>query len=446
MESISRRQVVGGLGALAGALGMACAGAGGAGGGATLPAKQIRPGTTLHWRSYVNNEALLVEVDRLWTEKQPQVTAVHAFTPAAEILQKVIGEVAAGTPVDVTLLGYRDVPALQRHLVALEPYMRRDRYPIQEFVPAAIDQYRYGNSAYALPNSFPVRVGVYNASLFAERGLKPPPATWDGAGWTWDELANTARALSGARGGGEPVWGLGWDKGAGVPNLLQVILFCNNNGGTFLREDGRECLLTQPRSREALQFMQDLIQRWQVAPAPGEVAQPGADLFVQGKVAWASFGPASVAAYRRTITFDWAVGPLPLGPGGKQRTTVMDGSAWMLLRDGANRDAAWELLQTLVSPEYERAAAHHVGYVPPRRALMAEYASGEPPRHARIMLEASERTYLFPKTPWIAEADAALAPLLGELWSGKGSVNAVTEAAKGLLDPLLQRDFSFRTD
>jgi multiple sugar transport system substrate-binding protein len=409
-----------------------------------LPAKAVRSGITLNWRSYINNEPLMAEINKIWAAKHPQVKLSHSFSTAAEILQKLSAELAAATPPDVSMLGYRDVPAVQRHLLSLEPYMKRDKYAIQDFVPAAVNQYKYGTSYYALPNSFPVRVGVYNATLFRERGVKLPPATWDGA-WTWDEHAATVRTLTGQR-GNDHVWGMSWDKSAGVPNLLQVMLFCNNNGGSFLREDGKECLVNQPRAREALQYMQDLIVRHQASPPPAELAQPNADLFVQGKAAWGSFGPASVAAYRRQLTFEWALGPLPLGPGAKQRTTIMDGSAWMALRNGTNREEAWELVQTLVSPEYERAAGELQGYVPARRSIMAEYAGTEPPKNAKIMLEASERTYLLPRTPWAAEAEMASAPLLRELWDAKKNANTVADEVKRLLDPILQKEFSFRTD
>ena len=54
----------------------------------------------------------------------------HGSAPAFALLP---GMVLLG------MLGYRDVPAVQRHLVSLEPYMRRDKYAIQDFVPAAIN-------------------------------------------------------------------------------------------------------------------------------------------------------------------------------------------------------------------------------------------------------------------------------------------------------------------
>jgi multiple sugar transport system substrate-binding protein len=439
-------QLAAGVGAsLPGVVLAACGGNGGAGAGsgtAALPAKKVRPGTSLTWRSYINNEPLMTEINKIWSAKHPDVKLTHAFSTAAEIAQKVTSEIAAGTPVDVAMSSYRDVPSFQRYLTNMEPYARRDKFALTEFVPAAINQYKFGTGIYAVPNSFPVRVGMYNATIFAERGIKPPPTTWDAA-WSFDDFVNVARAANNPK-GDQTIWAVGWDKAAALPNLIQVMLFCNNNGGAVLSEDGKECLLTQPRAREALQFMQDLIQRHRVAPAPGDVAQPGADLFAQGKVAWASFGPASVATYRKTLTFEWGLTPVPLGPGAKQRTTVMDGSAWMML-EGQNKEEAWELAQTLVSPEYERAAGELQGYVPARKALMAEYTKSEPPKNFKLLAEASERTYLVPKTPWMAEADAALAPLLADLWAGKKSANVVAEDGKRVLDPILKKDFSFKT-
>ncbi|HET6319719.1 MAG TPA: hypothetical protein VFG86_24940, partial [Chloroflexota bacterium] len=107
--TVSRRGLLLGGAAAVGAT--AC----GTSGAPSLPAKTVRSGITLNWRSYVNNQPLLTEVERLWMAKHPQIKLSHSFSTAAEILQKLSAEVAAGTPPDVALLGYRDVPAMQRH-------------------------------------------------------------------------------------------------------------------------------------------------------------------------------------------------------------------------------------------------------------------------------------------------------------------------------------------
>ncbi len=83
--TITRRRLVGSglLLSGSGALAAAC-GTGGAG-GPSVPAKQVRTGVTLNWLSYVNNEPLHDEINKIWTAKHPQVKLSHTFSTAAEI-------------------------------------------------------------------------------------------------------------------------------------------------------------------------------------------------------------------------------------------------------------------------------------------------------------------------------------------------------------------------
>jgi multiple sugar transport system substrate-binding protein len=432
---------------LAGIALAACGVGPGAGPAAEAPAGRIPPGTTVRYHTYVADPQVKAEVDRLWAARHADVRLEYTVSSAGEILTKLTAELAGGTPPDVAMTGYRDVPQLQPRLVNLGPYMRRDRFPTDAFLDRALEQYRYGGNSFALPHTFPVRVGVHNAGLLTARGLAMPPAQWDAPGWSWDKLLETARALT--QGGPdqpeERVWGWGWDTKAALPNTTWVMLFCNNNGGAFLREDGKECLLTQPRAQEALQFMQDLIQRWRVARTPEDAKQTPVDIFQAGRLGLGFFPPAELASYRKQITFRWGLGPVPVGPGGAKRSSIMTGSSWMMLADANNQEAAWSLLQTVTGPEYQRAASSIVGYMPPRKAVLAEYAGQEPPQSVRILLDAAEHVYLFPKTPWSSAAEEALAPLLSDLWAGKRSASEVAQEAKRLIDPIVQQPFTFKT-
>jgi multiple sugar transport system substrate-binding protein len=431
-----------------GALAAACGAARSGGASATAaPAARVQPGSTVRYHTYVADQQVKAEVDRLWSIQQPQVKLEYTVSSAGEILTKLTAELAAGTPPEMAMTGYRDVPQLQPKLVNLAPYMKRDRFPADAFLDRSLEQYRYGGSSYALPHTFPIRVGVYNRDLLAARGVAPPPAQWDSPAWTWDRLLETSRALTQGSADrlDDHVWGWGWDTKAALPNTTWVMLFCNNNGGAFLRDDGKECLLTQPRSREALQFMQDLIQRWRVARTPEEAKQTPVDIFQLGRLALGFFPPAELGNYRKQITFDWGVGAVPLGPGGTKQSSIMTGSAWMMLEAAANREASWALLQTVTSPEYERAAGTIVGYMPPRKAVLADYAGQEPPKGVKILLDAAERVYLFPKTPWSSEAEAAIGPLLDDLWAGRRSAAEVADEAKRVVDPIVQKPFAFKT-
>lgn len=446
---IIRRAVLGaGNMAAASALLTACGPLGGSTGkGDVARAARVQPGSTVRYHTYVADPQVKTEVDRIWAARHPDVRLEYTVSPAGEILTKLTAELAGGTPPEVAMTGYRDVPQLQPQLVNLGPYLRRDRFPTEAFLDRSLEQYRYGGNSFALPHTFPVRAGVHNASMLAARGVPLPPTQWDAPGWTWDKLQESARALTTTSDDrpDERVWGWGWDTKAALPNTTWVMLFRNNNGGAFLREDGKECLLTQPRSREALQFMQDLIQRSRVARTPDDAKQTPVDIFQVGRLGLGFFPPAELGNYRKQITFDWGLGPVPLGPGGTKRSSIMTGSAWMMLQAASNREAGWSLLQTVTSPEYERAAGTLVGYMPPRKAVLAEYAGQEPPKNVKILLDAAENVYLFPKTPWSSEAEGVLTPLLNDLWAGKRSANEVAQEAKRLIDPIVQKPFSFKT-
>jgi multiple sugar transport system substrate-binding protein len=304
---IIRRTALGAGGLAAGSVALAACGVpGDAGQGAVAPAAQVKPGSSVRYHTYVADPQVKAEVDRLWAVRHPDVKLEYSVSGAGEILTKLTAELAGGTPPEVAMTGYRDVPQLQPRLVDLGPYRRRDRFPAEAFLPRSLEQYRYGGTSYALPHTFPVRVGVHNASMLASRGVPLPPPQWDAPSWTWDKLQETARALT-RTAGEQPdaqVWGWGWDTKAALPNTTWVMLFCNNNGGAFLRDDGKECLLTQPRSQEALQFMQDLIQRSRVARSPDDARVTPVDLFQLGRLGLGFFPPAELGNYRRQITFE----------------------------------------------------------------------------------------------------------------------------------------------
>ena len=411
----------------------------------TLGARRLKPGTSIAWRTYVANPPMPDEINKLWTAKHPDIkisTKSIAFGPH---LPKLIADMAADTPPEVVLVQYPEVPKVQPMLTNLTPYMKRDKFPEKDFFPGSIDQYRFGGNVYALPIDFPIRAVLYNATMFQERSIKPPPTSWDDPGWSWEDYAEAARRatrIDGAR-PEETVWGVRW--GVNLPGLFETYFFLINNEARFLNAEGTECLLTQPGAVETLQFMQDLIQRWRVAPTPADVRQvPGGDRFIAGKTAMDIFRPVVLATYRRDINFEWGIAPLPRGPRGKGRHTIMGGSAWVPPAPNKNREEAWELLQHLTSPEVERIQIQHVGIMPARRAVLDKYAAQEPPKNMKMVLRGADTTLPNPQTPWFPDAQAAVTPLLNQLWEGAISPSVAAQEAKRQVDPILKQAYQLK--
>lgn len=408
-------------------------------------AKRLRPGTTVTWRTYVGTPPLPDEINKLWTAKHPDIKITSETIAFGPHLPKLIADMAADTPPEVALVQYPEVPKVQPMLTNLAPYMARDRFPEKDFFPGSIEQYRFGGHSYALPIDFPIRAVLYNASMFQERGIKLPPTGWDDAGWSWDEYAEAARRATRVDGNRpeDSVWGVRW--GANLPGLFEAIFFLINNDSQFLNKEGTECLLTQTGAVETLQFMHDLIQRWRVAPTPADLkVVPGGDRFIAGKTAMDIFRPVVLAGYRRDISFEWGIAPLPRGPRGKGRHTIMGGSAWAPPAPNKNKEEAWELLQHLTSPEVQRLQIQHVGIMPARRAVLEEYAGQEPPKNMRMVLRGADTTVPFPQTPWFPDAMTAVAPLLNQLWEGAISPSVAAQEAKRQIDPVLKQEYQLK--
>jgi multiple sugar transport system substrate-binding protein len=295
-----------------------------------------------------------------------------------------------------------------------------------------------------MPYDFPIRCIWYNAAMFRERGVTAPTGNWDDPGWSWNDFADAARRLTRPEAtAADSVWGVRW--GVDLPALFETHYFLLNNGASFFSADGTQCVITEPAGVETLQFMQDLFQRWRVARLPADVQAAGGDRFAAGKLAMDVFRPVQIANYRRDLTFEWALAPLPRGPQGKGRTTIMGGSAWVVPQENKNPEEASELIQHLITPDVERAQARHVGIMPARRQVLDEYAAQEPPKNMKLVLRGAEACQLMPKSPWWAEVQAIAKPILDELWLGARSPSSAAQEIKRLVDEQLKQPFTFKT-
>src|SRR5690606_34937624 len=120
-----------------------------------------------------------------------------------------------------------------------------------------------------------VMVLWYNKDIFDKAGVPYPPS--NPGEWTWEEFVETARALTVDRNGRRP-----GDPGFD-PNRIQtygvafgtwwapVLPFVWSNGGDWFDETGRQVLIDQPESVEALQNLADLIYKHRVAPTPTQM-------------------------------------------------------------------------------------------------------------------------------------------------------------------------------
>ena len=227
---------------------------------------------------------------------------------------------AGGAPPDVYRYLYSSIPlpgAIERSmLLKLDALVKRDKYDLSEFRKDSIELYRWKGSLWALPRDYGLQLVYYNTDVFRREGIPPLPTDWNDKTWTFQKFVETCVRV--ARGGeryalfvprGQRLWAS----------------FVYSNGGTIVKknQDGlaTEFALAEQPAVAALQLMQDLIYKHQVAPPPAEEGALGNQqaLMQAGKLVMQITNPGTNGEYLRTGMSAYDVGVFPLGAAAPRR-------------------------------------------------------------------------------------------------------------------------------
>lgn len=210
-----------------------------------------------------------------------------------------------------------------------------------------------GGTAYMVPYGFYLRAMFYNKKLLAEAGVEGPPTTMA-------EFMDASAAVSKLDG----KYGYCLRGGPGGLNGWIMMAATMNGTNEFFTEDGQS-RLNEPGSVEGIQFLMDLYQN---GYAPKDAVSWGFNEivagFYSGTCAFLDQDPdALIAVSERMDAEDFAVAPMPVGPGGKAFPTI-GYAGWSIFNTTENEDLAWELVAHLSSPDSNDTWAQRVGVIP----------------------------------------------------------------------------------
>lgn len=185
--------------------------------------------------------------------------------------------------------------------------------------------------AYAAANE--VLLMYYNKDMFDKAGVAYPPASVNDA-WTWDQFVSTAKQLTLDKNGKHP-GDDGFDSqsitqyGCMVENLpWQLETFALSNGGGFYSNDGKDVLIGEDASIEAIQKVADLYLVDHVAPlSVGQTDDGISRSIIAGTVAMSTNGAWNVGTCLNTAKdagLNYGVAVLPYM---KDKVTLCTGGA-----------------------------------------------------------------------------------------------------------------------
>lgn len=213
---------------------------------------------------------------------------------------------------------------------------------------------------FGFPNEIDVYALNYNKRMFAEAGLKAPPATWD-------ELVADAKALT-DRAKGRQGFGLINSWTAGVVHPFASLL--SSNGGRLVADGKPE--LDSPAAKETFALYEKLVTQGLSDPAMGtadaNTTGPFLDNFVSGRtgmIIMANWWESALKSGMGAKFEDVATAPVPVGSHGDASHSIS--YSWMTVVNAkaspAEQTAAWDFLSWLNGPSSGPAGGSPMGEI-----------------------------------------------------------------------------------
>lgn len=340
MGSVTRRSVLGKVGAGAGALGVLLTACGPA--GEAPPAKRTQPVTLDAWSRFAFFKDLAEGYSK--GPGQADLVTVNPTVGGSpiEFQNKLITATAANTTPDFTTVELNITPGLNVKQIYADISRDASRLKVKDQFPPAMA--RYGTvegKTYQIPFFVDAAAIYYNRSILQGAGLPEQGPK------TWEELTDRAVKVTNA---GSGVWGATIPYNGSATWMFMPWVYAN--GGRLLNDDGTKSMVNSEEAAGAFTLWNDLAQKRQVTPDGFRTQQTfnANDLFTRGKLAMyhASVGLLSTLK-KDAPDLSFGVSVLPLGPRGKKTGCSPGGDTIGMLPSNKYKAETWRFMEWLIS-------------------------------------------------------------------------------------------------
>lgn len=402
-------------------------GGGGGGGGGDVDISDTEMEATIEfaaWESDFDWEAVVEGFNK----KYPNITVEVTKSPFKDFFTRLQTQASGNNLPDVFMMNGPNFQLYASNgiLTSFEKVVEDGGLDFANYPEAMAELYTYDGTPYAVPTSYD-SIGLwYNEELFEKAGVDIPTEEW-----TWDDLHAASKSISDAL-KDEGVYGFA--GGAYNQELFYNLIF--QAGGAVLNEDATEAQYSTPGSREALQFLRDMVEDGS-SPSIQTTADTSPDeLFKSGKAAMVYGGSFRVAGYADSAVGD-AIQVVPL-PIGKERGVVLHGGAEVVSAASENADAAAAFAIYHGSQEGQQIIGESGSSIPAYTGTEQAFIDARPEYDLSIFPESAE-AYGFPypvsanTQAWIeVESDMIPKILAGDLSVEEGTTQ-LDEAINKLL-------------
>jgi multiple sugar transport system substrate-binding protein len=288
----------------------------------------------------------------------------------------------------------------------------------------------------ALPVYVDGGVLYYRKDLLAEYGYSGPPETWDALRKYAEHIQHRMRVSV------PDFYGFVW-QGAQYEGLICNLLEFAGTAGGFIFEEGRIRLNTAA-NRAAVDFMRDLIWRFQVSP-PNTYTdmreEETRSFFQSGKALFERNWPYAWALHQDAdspVRGKVAICPLPT-PSGAQGVSTLGGWHIGISAFSDRRSEALEFVRFVVSRETQKKLALRLGWNPGRSDLYDDTDIRQKAPHLPALKEVFRNAKPRPAIPYYDQFSRRVQRYVNAALAHKLDTAAALAGAQNEIDSLTDR-------
>ncbi len=333
-------------------------------------------------------------------KRYPSVTVKPQYVntnPWGEYITQFLNQVGSGQAPDLVMMATEGVSTLgSRSMVRdIMPYVNGDsegRALFADIDPKLLDGLKYGDRLAYVPNEWNTTVVYYNTAMFEAAGLKPPAPDWN-----WDDFLTTAKALTKRDAAGK-VSQYGYFIPGGQFALSTWFL---SNDTDRLTQDGHASNVRDPKFREALVFLRDLITKHGVSPTFARNDTGNAPFLARQVAMFAGTHPRvteMIGAKFDTVDVQFV-------PRNRSRIAIAGVGGLGITAASKNPDLAWELLKELAGQANAEQLSRDMRSIPATRSAATNATFLSFPRNAQLFYGSAALARVLVQPPNFAQVE-----------------------------------------
>lgn len=253
-------------------------------------------------------EKLNILIDE-FNKSYPNIKVNYVLIPFSswpDYITKLKTMVAGGTGPDVARLAVEGIQSFVADGMALpfddfiaENADLMEELGVNDIHPNINAPFQVDGKTYGFAWDWNNIVMFLNKDVFAEKNIELP-----GSDWNKDKFLEIAQTLTYEK-DGEKVYGT-----VAPTDYFTVTAWLYNNNASVLNENMTECTLNSPEAIETIQFLHDLVYKYEVAPVPS-AGLDTSNLFMNGQIAMLGNGRWSIASLANNNFEDYDIQALP---------------------------------------------------------------------------------------------------------------------------------------